>query len=211
MWFDWCMTATNLWAYSSGADSGEYQDFMPFDLAKLYKMIGVLFANRLTSKPQFYFWFCTQEEEPLLGSIMISKALAWRNLATGNTIKASQHWKYFRRYFTMQDYHENPREQQQKNPLWKVQILINELNKLAKDMWAPGIFVAIDEQTIGFQGQSGMKLRISYKREGDGFQCDAVCDSGYTFSFIFATGSRRILTRSSNISTSHQQQGELCG
>ncbi len=55
-------------------------------------------------------------------------------------------------------------------------------------MWVPGIFVTIDEQTIGFQGQSGMKLRISYKQEGDGFQCDAVCDSGYAFSFYFHHG-----------------------
>jgi len=50
-WFDWCTTATNLRAYSSGAGSGEYQDFMPIDLAEVYKMIGVLFANRLTPKP----------------------------------------------------------------------------------------------------------------------------------------------------------------
>ncbi len=33
-----------------------------------------------------------------------------------------------------------------------------------------------------------MKLRISYKREGDGFQCDAVYDRGYTFSFWFCHG-----------------------
>jgi hypothetical protein len=50
------------------------------------------------------------------------------------------------------------------------------------------MFVATDDQTIGFQGQSGMKLRISYKKEGDGFQCDAVCDSGCTLSFYFRHG-----------------------
>ena len=55
-------------------------------------------------------------------------------------------------------------------------------------MWIPGKFLAIDEQTIGFQGVSGLKLRISYKREGDGFQCDAVWDGGYTFSFWFRHG-----------------------
>ena len=30
-----------------------------------------------------------------------------------------------------------------------------------------------------------MKLHISYKREGNGFQCDAACESGYTFAFWF--------------------------
>jgi hypothetical protein len=55
-------------------------------------------------------------------------------------------------------------------------------------MWVPGKWVAINEQTLGFQGTSGMKLRISYKREGDGFQCDAICDGGYTYSFHFRHG-----------------------
>jgi hypothetical protein len=184
----WATMATNLRAYSSGAGSGEHQDFLPFDLLEVYKMIGVLFANGPTPKPQFDYWFCLQDEKPLFGSNKISKALNWKNLATGKMVKAGQSWKHFRRYFTLQDYWGNPRQQQRLNPLWKVQHLINKLNKQAKDMWVPGIFVAIDEQTIGFQGQLGMKLRISYKQEGDGFQCDAVCDSGYTFSFYFCHG-----------------------
>jgi hypothetical protein len=73
--------------------------------------------------------------------------------------------------------------------LWKIRKLVDHLNKQCKDMWVPGKFLAIDEQTIGFhQGTLGMKLRISYKREGDGFQCDAVCDHGYTFLFWFWHG-----------------------
>jgi hypothetical protein len=86
------------------------------------------------------------------------------------------------------DYRDNPKEKQKTDPLWKVRMLIDELNKQAKDMWIPGKWVAIDEQTIGFQGASSMKLRISYKREGDGFQCNAVCDPGYTYSFWFHHG-----------------------
>ena len=33
-----------------------------------------------------------------------------------------------------------------------------------------------------------MKLHISYKREGDGFQCNAVCDCKYTYSFWYRHG-----------------------
>lgn len=29
------------------------------------------------------------------------------------------------------------------------------------------------------------QLRITYKAEGDGFQCDAICESGYTYTFYF--------------------------
>jgi hypothetical protein len=97
-------------------------------------------------------------------------------------------WKHFRWNFTVANYHESPKEKQKANPLWKVQELLDELNKQAKDMWVPGKFVAIDEQTIGFQGASGMKLRISYKCEGGGFQCDAVCNAGYTYLFYFQHG-----------------------
>jgi hypothetical protein len=84
----WATTATNLRAYSSGAGSGEYQDFLPFELPEVYKMISVPFANGLTPKPQFNYWFCLQDEEPLFGSNMISKALNLKNLVMGKTVKA---------------------------------------------------------------------------------------------------------------------------
>ena len=63
----------------------------------------------------------------------------------------------------------------------KVKPLLEELRKNSMKCWVTGMFVAIDEQTIGFQGRHGSKLHITYKKEGDGFQCDAVCDDGYTF------------------------------
>jgi hypothetical protein len=84
----WATDATNLWACSSRVGSGKYQDFMPFDLAEMYKMIGVLFANGLTPKPQFDYWFKLQDQEPFLGSNLISEALDWKNLATRKVVKA---------------------------------------------------------------------------------------------------------------------------
>ena len=41
------------------------------------------------------------------------------------------------------------------------------------------------EQTMGFKGQHADKLRITYKKEGDGFQYDCIADNGYTFTFYF--------------------------
>ena len=51
--------------------------------------------------------------------------------------------------------------------------------------WRLGHDISGDEQTIGFQGRHADKLRITYKAEGDGFQCDAICDAGYTWTFFF--------------------------
>ena len=51
--------------------------------------------------------------------------------------------------------------------------------------WRMGRDISGDEQTLGFQGRHADKLQITYKAEGDGFQCDALCDSGYTWTFFF--------------------------
>ena len=51
--------------------------------------------------------------------------------------------------------------------------------------WYFGPNGSIDEMTMGFQGRCYFKQRITYKVEGDGFQCDALCDAGYTYSWWF--------------------------
>ena len=40
---------------------------------------------------------------------------------------------------------------------------------------------SIDEMTMGFKGNHIDKRRITYKAEGDGFQCDALCQEGFTY------------------------------
>jgi len=47
-----------------------------------------------------------------------------------------------------------------------------------------GRLISIDEQTIGFKGHHADKMSIRYKKEGDGFQCDAICYDGFTYSFF---------------------------
>ena len=43
----------------------------------------------------------------------------------------------------------------------------------------------MDEETIGCKGRHRDILRITYKKEGYVFQCDALYSDGYTFSFYF--------------------------
>ena len=59
------------------------------------------------------------------------------------------------------------------------------IKSISQKAWRLGKIISVDEHTCGFQGRHPCKLRITYKSEGDGFQCDALCDNGYTFSFYF--------------------------
>ncbi len=65
----------------------------------------------------------------------------------------------------MFDFCEEAKKETAKNPLWKVQRLLDELNKNAAKIWIPGKWLSIDKQTLGFQGRSGIKLRILYRKE----------------------------------------------
>ena len=45
--------------------------------------------------------------------------------------------------------------------------------------------LSTDELTMGFKGKHVDKIRITYKKEGYGFQCYCISDHGYTFTFYF--------------------------
>jgi hypothetical protein len=57
--------------------------------------------------------------------------------------------------------------------------------EISKKVMIMGKWISVDEQTISFKGRHVDKLRINYKKEGDGFQCDAICSDGYTFTVYF--------------------------
>ena len=61
----------------------------------------------------------------------------------------------------------------------------------------------MDEQTTGFQGRNTSKIRITYKKEGDGFQCDALCDDGYNFTFYLRHAPPPVKYTSIGFSTLH--------
>eukprot|EP00984_Skeletonema_dohrnii_P025939 scaffold15185_cov72-Skeletonema_dohrnii-CCMP3373.AAC.1 len=174
--------STNARAVAEG--QGANTNFVPFDQEEIERFIGFFFANGITPRPQLEEWFsnCWLRGNPTM------EKLLEKNLPNGKKISAKDRLRQFRRFMCLYDCRQNVREETKKDPLYKVRPLLNELNYQAQKMWTTGKWVSIDEQTIGFKGRSGMKLRISYKREGDGFQCDALCEDGYTFSFYFRHG-----------------------
>jgi hypothetical protein len=178
---------TNARAAAEGAGFGGsiYHDYEPFDTAEMYRFLGLLFLNGLSPRPRISMWF---ESHIIFGNEFIAKAMHKQRGRGQRSIHGARRWKHFRRFMCMFDFRQDARKETAKNPLWKIQHLLDELNDNASKMWIPGKWLSIDEQTLGFQGRSGLKLRISYKKEGDGFQCDAICDDGYTFSFYFRHG-----------------------
>ena len=68
-------------------------------------------------------------------------------------------------------------------PNWKVKPLLDWMNYLNPTIWKLGPNFSIDEMTMGFQGMHQDKRRITYKNEGDGFQCNALCQDGFTYQF----------------------------
>lgn len=179
---------TNERAAAEGAGSRTYKDFVGFDTDEMYKMFGLLFANAVSPKPQFPFWFKSTNESRIFGNDFFANALD-KKMPGGRTIKGERRWKHFRRFMCMYDWRMfKSKEQQKKDPLWKLTSILEELRKNSQKCWIPGKWVSIDEQTIAFKGAHGLALRITYKREGDGYQCDAVCEDGYTFSFYFRHG-----------------------
>ena len=81
----------------------------------------------------------------------------------------------------MYDARIHPAMPQAMDKLFKVRNFLNYLLENFKKCWTPGKLFSIYEQTVGFQGRHTDKLRVSFKKIGDGFMCDAICDNGYTF------------------------------
>jgi hypothetical protein len=92
--------------------------------------------------------------------------------------------KIFKAYFGIQDPDKEvpPRKD---SPLFKVLPIIKQIRKIGPVAWDCGKNIAVDEQTISMKGHHADKIRITFKRAGDGFMCDALCDDGFTYSIYF--------------------------
>ncbi len=188
------LACTNQKAAGEGAGTGGtvYTDYVQFDVDEMYRFIGVLFANGLSPKPDFLKWFDSTGSDPLLGNNFIAPLMN-KKMQGGGMVPGVRRWKHFRRFLCLYDSRSVNKRQVDSDPLWKVRLFLRHLNNNSKSMWVTGKNLSVDEQTIAFKGRSSMKLRISYKKEGDGFQCDAICDRGYTFAFWFRHGDPPVL------------------
>ncbi len=180
---------------SRGCQSGWYflQRFRSLQGRWNVPLYWLLFANGLAPKPDITKWFEGSSTDQLLGSNFIAPLMNKRLPNGGNHVPGIRRWRHFWHFLCWYDFHQNAKDAAAKDSLWKVCLVLHHLNKQARLMWVTGKYVSVDEQTIAFKGNLSMKLHISYKKEGDGFQCDAVCDRKYAFAFFFSTwGSSKV-------------------
>ena len=74
-----------------------------------------------------------------------------------------------------------------KEPLYKCEPMLSYCRSKWTNGWRPGMHLSLDEETAGCKARCSLVTRIktSQKKEGDGFQADAICEDGYTITFHF--------------------------
>ena len=154
---------------------GSYDTFVPFTPDEVEKHIALYIVQGLIPSPTLSRKLSRQGEEPIQGNDLIASALGKG---------AGKRHQQFRKWFAIQD----PLKvvpNRKEFPNWKVDPLLRHLNQVSMKAVHLPENLACDEQTISFQGRSIYKLRVKHKNAGDGFQCDAICNDGYTYSFYF--------------------------
>ena len=68
---------------------------------------------------------------------------------------------------------------------WNCQPIFKHIINICKAAIVLGQYISEDEQTVGCKGRHPDIIRINFKKEGDGFQCDSICSDGYTYKFYF--------------------------
>ena len=71
------------------------------------------------------------------------------------------------------------------HPNRKVQVMLKHTLCILKEAIIMGKYVSANKYTMSYKGCHPVIPCINYKREGDEFQCDALCSDGYTYSFYF--------------------------
>lgn len=153
----------------------KYPTFTEFITEEWEQYLYVFFYNGLCPSPSVEMKLQGEETDPVQSDAFLRKCLG---------PNATVRFKQWKACFACQD----PKvaiPSRKTHPNFKVDEYFRHLQIIFRYAWMPGRDLSGDEQTMGFKGKHADKLRITYKKEGDGFQCDCIADDGYTFTFYF--------------------------
>ena len=131
--------------------------------------------NGVSISPRVEYKFLSQDDDPVNGSNLCNRAFG---------SDATRRFKQFRSLFAVQD-PILPIPTRKIAPNHKIDPLLLQMLFAFGNAWDPGPFIAGDEQDAGFKGKHPDKARVTFKKEGDGFLIDALCDDGFTLTFYF--------------------------
>jgi hypothetical protein len=137
--------------------------------------LGLYIFNGLAPSPRVKFKFKTQQQDLVQGNDFIA------GIFGSNSVRRLKH---FQTFFSVQNPLILP-PSRKTNTNFKVDPFLTWIWAVGVTAWSLGRTFSIDEQTIGFQGKHQDKQGITYKKEGDRFQCNALCQDGFTYSFYF--------------------------
>ena len=166
---------TNMKAMSLGAGvpGGVYLNFKPFCYQEIEHFIGLYVIQGLNPSPRIEMKFSSQQTDPLQGSDLCFHALGEDAICHHKQFKANpKSTKPTTRKKVMSSLQSRPASE-------------THTRVVSMSAWRLGHDISGDEQTIGFQGHHADKRKITYKNEGDGFQANALCEAGYTWTFYF--------------------------
>ena len=158
----------------AGEGGSCYHEYKPFSSRELRQHLSLYIFNGLSPFPRVENKFKPQIKDPVHGNDFIYHSLG---------PNAERRHRHFKTFLAIQDPGiETPSKK--KYPNWKVRPLLQWMKYVFPLIWILGVSFTINEMTIGFQGMHADKRKITYKAEGDGFQCDALCDNGFCYQFI---------------------------
>ena len=165
---------TNLRATLAFAGEATYDDWHGnFSIKEIRQHLGLYVLNGLSPSPGLEKKFDYTDKANY-------NSFVSQNFGT-NAVRRLRQFKCF---FSCQDPLKAVPDRKA-SPLFKILSVVKWIRKIGPMSWECGIDLSLDEQTMGFQGHHADKLRITYKKEGDGFQCDALCDDGFTYTVYF--------------------------
>ena len=161
--------------YNAGEGGIQYNQFQEFSVEEIMRHFGVYMLNGISPSPQVEMKFECQENDQAVGNDLCYKVFR---------INSKLRHKEFKKFLAVVD-PVKPVPERKAHPNWKCHPILKHAIRVSRSAMHMGEDAAIDEQTIGCKGRHPDIIRINFKKEGDGFQCDSICSDGYTYSFYF--------------------------
>ncbi len=140
-------------------------DWVHLNIAELKKFIGIAIVNGIHRAPRINLLW---SNSPVFHNPLVASAMTYKRFET------------ILRFLHLS----NNERGQPTDTIWKVRPLLDTLNQIFQSNWNCGREISIDEMDAAFKGRHHLKERITYKKAGDGFLIYALCDQGYTYSFL---------------------------